>query len=69
MSTGRLEKKQAFIHKLAEFLAGPNSAKYSILLQMDTEEAKDWAALRGLTPLFGYPTVDEAEEILREFLC
>ena len=69
MGTDRLEKKQAFIRKLAEFLAGPNSAKYSIMLEMGREEAKEWAAMRDLTPLFGYPTVDEAEKILREFLC
>ncbi len=64
----RLEKKQALIRKLSEFLAGPNTAKYSIELAQGSETAKLWAEMRGLTPLFGYPTVDEAEKILCEFL-
>lgn len=68
IKAGRIEKKKAFIRKLAEFLAGPNSAKYSIFIQMGHESGKDWADLRSATPLFGYPTIDEAEEQLTKFL-
>ena len=66
----RLEMKKRFLHQLAVFLVG-DQAKKSILLEMPTmvrDLAEEWAALRDETPLFGYPTVEEAEEILTEFL-
>ena len=67
----RLEKKKHFIKALAEFLGGTNQARMSIMLSM-TGEAKvvadHWAALRDWSPLNGYPTVEEAEEKLKEFL-
>lgn len=59
--------KDKFIRQLAQFLAG-DQAKKSIELEMGKESAKEWAALRGTTPLFGYPSVEEAEATLREFL-
>jgi len=65
------ERKQKFIRQLAEYLAGTNQCRYSILLSQRgqlKECADDWAALRGLTPLFGYPSVEEAEKILTDFL-
>lgn len=62
------ERKKLFIRELAEYLAGPNQAKMSVLLGMNNAEAEQWARLRGYTPLMGYPTVDEAEKALTEFL-
>ena len=61
------ERKQAFIKQLAIYLVGDQAHK-SIELQMRKESAQQWADLRGKTPLFGYPTVEEAEQILTEFL-
>lgn len=60
-------RKAAFIRGLAEYLAG-NQAHMSILLEMKKPEALAWAKLRGLTPLFGWPTVEEAEGALARFL-
>ena len=62
------KQKEQFIRALAEFLAG-NQAEKSIHLQMGKKHAKEWANLRHNTPLFGYPTIDEAEKTLTEFLC
>jgi hypothetical protein len=59
--------KPEFIRKLAEYLVEDQVGK-SILLQMGDEGAKAWAALRGATPLDGYPTVEEAVTTLTEFL-
>lgn len=59
--------KEQFIKQLAEYLVGDQS-KMSIFLEMGKPEAKKWADLRSTTPLFGYPTVDEAEKELTEFL-
>ena len=64
----RIERKAAFIHKLADWLGGENQARMSIMLQMGRQEAKVWADIRGATPLFGYPSVEEAEKLLTEFL-
>jgi hypothetical protein len=58
-------------------LAG-NPAGKSIELEMESKSprpapltpwAKEWAELRGATPLFGYCSVEEAEKILTEFLA
>lgn len=70
----RLEKKRAFIKALAKFLVG-DQAKKSILLDPKMGPSpfssliKEWAELRGHTPLHGYPTMIEAVEALEEFLC
>jgi hypothetical protein len=64
----RQDRKKAFIKELARFLAS-NQAERSIKLQMGKQSAKEWAALRGTTPLFGYPTLEEAETVLTEFLA
>lgn len=61
------ERKARFIHQLAVFLAD-EPARKSIELQMEKTSGKEWAALRDETPLFGYPTVAEAEAALTEFL-
>jgi hypothetical protein len=62
------KKRRQFIHALAIYLGGPNQANMSIRLQMGHADAKQWSELRGLTPLFGYPTVEEAEAVLTRFL-
>ena len=64
----RLERKKRFIRQLAVYLAG-SPARKSIELQMGIPAAKEWAELRNETPLFGYQSVDEAEQTLTEFLC
>lgn len=61
------ERKDRFIQALAEYLVA-DQAKKSIELQMGKESAKQWLNLRSMTPLFGYPTVEEAVETLTEFL-
>jgi len=62
------ERKKQFIRALAEYLAGTNQVKHSIGLQLGKADAQEWANLRQLSPLFGYPTVEEAEAQLTEFL-
>lgn len=63
----RLEKKRRFIRQLAVYLAD-EPARQSIELQMGKPSAQEWARLRQTTPLMGYATVDEAEQLLTEFL-
>lgn len=60
-------RKQIFIRLLAEYLTA-DQARRSIELEMGKPDAQVWARLRSASPLFGYPTVDEAEEALTEFL-
>ena len=59
--------KENFIKVLAKFLT-EDQVKKSIYLQMKDPGAEEWAKLRGATPLFGYPSIEESEEILKEFL-
>ena len=59
--------RERFVVALAKFLVENQAAK-SINLQMGQVSAKEWAALRSTTPLTGYPTCQEAEGILREWL-
>lgn len=72
------ERKRRFVKALAQFLVGLQAGK-SIALELEQKRidagippivpwAGEWAALRQATPLFGYPTMDEAEEALSEFL-
>lgn len=61
------EKKEQFIKQLAKFLVADQVHK-SIQLQIGKLEAKQWAELRQTTPLFGHPTIEEAEKCLTEFL-
>ena len=69
----RLEKKKAFIAELAKYLAD-NQAEKGIALQLESKLrpvvpwAREWAKVRGASPLFGYPTIEEAEAQLTEFL-
>jgi hypothetical protein len=67
MNNQRERQKVDFVRKLAEYLAG-NQAMKSIELQMGKTHAKEWSALRSTTPLFGYPTVEEAAKELAEWL-
>ena len=60
-------RKDAFLKALANYLVR-DQAKRSIQLEMGSLDAKEWAAIRALTPLMGYPSVDEAVQVLKEFL-
>lgn len=62
-----MKDRNAFVKALAVFLAG-NQAEMSILLQLGRAEGERWRELRRATPLAGYPTVEQAEQELREFL-
>lgn len=59
--------KQRFIRALAAYLSS-DLARKSIELQMGKPSAKEWASLRSETPLHGYQTIDEAEQVLGKFL-
>lgn len=63
----RAREKRAFIALLARYFAENQSIK-SAMLETGSPAAKDWAKLRAATPLYGYPTVEEAERILADFL-
>jgi hypothetical protein len=63
----RLAMKEAFIRRLAHYLV-VNQATRSIQLQLGRPEAMEWSEIRNLTPLFGYPTIDEAMKTLTAFL-
>lgn len=70
-------RKTQFIIKLAEFLV-ENQIGKSIALEFEKQNksiplgfpkwASEWARLRSTTPLFGYPSVPEAVEQLKDFL-
>lgn len=65
----RLQAKSRFIRAIAEFLCSDVGRK-SIELEMGKPGAKEWSALRCASPIRGYATVDEGEQILRElWLC
>lgn len=69
------EAKKRFIAELAKFLASEAAGK-SICLEVESKIrpasgiywAREWAALRNTTPLFGYLTVEETQEKLEDFL-
>lgn len=65
------QHRKAFVKELAKFLVGDQASK-SISLeargQLTGEWARAWADLRQRTPLSGYPTVEEAERTLSDFL-
>lgn len=71
----RVARRAIFIARLARFLA-ENQAVKSMALEVETKRpplvsprwAREWADLRAASPLFGYPTVEEADAQLREFL-
>lgn len=63
--------KQLFIRRLAEFLVADQVAKGLVLAGGPAklvDFAKEWEALRNASPVFGYPTVEEAEKVLNDFL-
>lgn len=61
------DDKDRFIEVLAEYLV-KDQAAMSIHLEMKQPFALAWAKLRGATPLFGYPTQEEAVTQLRKWL-
>lgn len=60
-------RRAEFVRELAKYLV-EDQVRKSIDLQLKRPAALEWQALRSKTPLFGYPTVDEAEAILSRFL-
>ena len=62
------EMKARFIKALAVYLA-KDQVKQSIKLECGDQDAKVWLDVRRTTPLFGYPSVEEAEKVLTEFLA
>jgi hypothetical protein len=72
---GRVEKKKKFIHELAVFLVNQEASK-SVCLEIELARkddrlpkwAHEWRNLRNSTPLSGWLSIEEAEEILNEFL-
>jgi hypothetical protein len=60
--------KARFIKALAVYLA-KDQVKQSIRLECGDQDAKVWLDVRRTTPLFGYPSVEEAEKVLTEFLA
>lgn len=56
-----------FSSVLAKYLV-EDQARMSIKLGMGSPEAQAWAEIRNATPLFGYPTVEEAEKTLLAWL-
>lgn len=69
-----LEQKEQFIKAAAEFLGGANQVRMSVGLQVGQgqlhEVAQIWLKMREAIPgIFGYPTVEEVENTLREFLA
>jgi len=61
------DRKLAFVRVLANYLVGDQGVM-SIRLEMGDPNAKQWARLRAATPLFGYPTEDEAASQLASWL-
>lgn len=62
----RLRKKE-FIAALAEYLVG-NQTMMSIRLEAGEQNAIMWSKVRHTTPLFGYPTIEEAKATLEAWL-
>jgi hypothetical protein len=66
------KERGRFVAELAEFLVG-QQVRDGISLQRADDAgryAQRWSRLRSTVPgIFGYPTVAEAERLLREFLC
>ncbi len=61
------DKQQRFIQLLAKYLVG-DQARMSIKLSMSDPAAVAWAELRSATPITGWPTIEEAEKTLTEWL-
>ncbi len=59
--------KETFIKELVRYLV-KNQATKSIGVELGNPAFCEWVTLRELTPLRGYPTVEEATIIITEFL-
>lgn len=58
--------REEFIKELAVYLSG-NLAEMSIRLEMKKPDAIQWSKIRRSTPVSGWVTVEETEEILRKW--
>lgn len=69
----RLERKLALIDELVKMLA-TRQAEFSVRLQASSTigqpdpDVEQWRTLRSLTNMNGYPSDDEARDLLKEFL-
>jgi hypothetical protein len=72
-----MTNRKAFIRALAEYLGGQNQMHMSVQLEMVSRgtcgeltkiSAGMWDKIRRTTPLFGYPTVEETERALTDWL-
>jgi hypothetical protein len=65
-----LGNKAEFVRALARYLAGRNAVKMNLALStgIGRDAAERWLEIRNATPLQGYPTIDEAEETLGDWL-
>jgi hypothetical protein len=63
----RFKMKKEFVKELARYFCEDQATK-SIWLQMGREDAKAWSRLRGLTPVSGWATVEEAQATLEQWL-
>ena len=59
--------QQKFVQRLAVYISGKD-AENSIRLEMGDAHAKEWAEIRGLTPIHGYVSVDETASKLTAWL-
>jgi hypothetical protein len=61
-------RKEEFVYQLAKYLVN-KQVNWSIKLQVDPDDpdARQWCDIRTQTPIFGYPTVDEAVETLTDW--
>lgn len=63
----RQSRRDEFIKAVAVMITR-NLATKSILLEMENQEALDWAAVFSAAGCNGYPTADEAEKSIRRTL-
>lgn len=68
----RYERKLALIRVLSEYLGGARQAEYSVKREValpgDAVELDWWARIYGASGNFGYCSVDEMEDTLKELL-
>lgn len=59
--------KEAFIKELVRYLV-ENQVIKSKGVELNNPVFCEWVTLRELTPIKGYPTIEEATKIITEFL-
>ena len=59
--------REKFVRLIAKYLV-EDAVKKSIALQLQRPDAIEWSEIRATTPIFGYPTVEQAAAELSEWL-